>query len=431
MGYFINFSAQPPKNDQPPAADAPESPQTPPAPETDLTPEAPPSAGNADNAEILEAAARAPAPEEPSAPEPPEAPAATPAAEPAAASALEPPFRLLEEKDNPPTDIVFPFKSKSRPWLQRILKLAGSWWQASRPSFFLATIFPVTLGFLVAREQATALGGSVSFSLFAMILVACFLVHMATNISNDYFEHREGVDTPESLGGSRVIQEGKLSPRAIRYGIIFCYAVSFVLAIFIVKTNKVLWILTVFAAFSSFFYVAPPLKYGHRALGELMVFLNMGVIMVVGTYLALILNAFSLEFPDAPLAVPFDKNVLAMALPSSFMVAAILYFQSLPEIDEDRRAGKITLAGLLGKERAALAFLLWWPLVWLLTLSLYWSGLVGWPALLGILAIPLHASVCRKINRAENWPELDKYGYLVRIVYFITSFALIAGVIYK
>jgi 1,4-dihydroxy-2-naphthoate octaprenyltransferase len=243
--------------------------------------------------------------------------------------------------------------------------------------------------------------------------LASFLVHLATNLANDYFDYSLGVDTKDTIGGSRVIQEGQISPEQIKLAILICYVVSFILAIIIVGKNLSLWILVILAALSSFFYVAPPIKYGHRALGELSVFINMGLFMTMGT--------------QAALTGSFIREVGALALPISFMVAAILYFQSIPEIETDALAGKTTLANLLGKEGSYLVYLLWWPVIWLLMVTLYLSRLVEWPALLGLLSFPLHVAACRRFKMVDNWLELDRYGHLIRKLYVINAAALIIG----
>ena len=43
--------------------------------------------------------------------------------------------------------------------------------------------------------------------------VAC---HAGANLANDYFDHVKGIDTAESLGPSQVIQQGLLSPAAVK-----------------------------------------------------------------------------------------------------------------------------------------------------------------------------------------------------------------------
>jgi 1,4-dihydroxy-2-naphthoate octaprenyltransferase len=290
-----------------------------------------------------------------------------------------------------------------------------AWWQASRPPFFIATLGPLGLGFTATVKYT----GLVRPGLFALVLGASFMVHAATNMANDLFDHLQGVDAGAGIGGSRVIQEGKISPRALSLVVAVFYGLALAAAFVIVRFSGrpvLMWSLIVFAALSSFFYVAPPIRYGHRALGEVMVFLNMGLIMTVGTFLAL---------ADGH----WDKRVAALALPVAFMVADILYFQSLPEMELDRAAGKLTLAGWLGPERAILAQALWWPTVWLIMVILWLAGLAAWPALLGLLTLPLHLAAMKALRAAAetDWVSLDGRGHLIRKLYLLNSLALIAA----
>ena len=71
------------------------------------------------------------------------------------------------------------------------------------------------------------------------------------------------------------------------------------------------------------------------------------------------------------------------------MVAGILYYQSLPEIDTDKAGGKTTLANILGKDHALLVFRIWWPVVWVSIINLWLSGLAGWPVLFCLRSLSL------------------------------------------
>lgn len=289
-----------------------------------------------------------------------------------------------------------------------------AWWQASRPPFYIATLVPLTLGFTAAVKFT----GQCRWGLYLLILFASFVVHMATNLANDLFDHVQGVDAGPNIGGSRVLQEGKISARALTTALILLYSLGLITAVIIVHlaARPVLWLLIVFAALSSFFYVAPPIKYGHRALGELFVFINMGLIMTAGTFLAA--------------AGIWDNRVLALAVPVGFMVAGILYYQSLPEIDTDLAAGKRTVANVLGRDRAALAFIVWWPLIWLLMINLWLAGLAAWTVVFCLLTCPLHLAAIKKIKAAGDgdWLPLDRHGHLVRKLYFANGLILIASV---
>jgi 1,4-dihydroxy-2-naphthoate octaprenyltransferase len=148
-----------------------------------------------------------------------------------------------------------------------------------------------------------------------------------------------------------------------------------------------------------------------------MVFINMGLIMTIGTFLALSAGLW-------------DKRVAALALPVSFMVADILYFQSLPEMEIDPTVGKLTLAGRLGPERAVFLQTLWWPLIWLLMITLWLTGLAAWPALLGPATLPLHLPALRRARAAAagDWVSLDRHGHLIRKLYLLNSLLLILAV---
>lgn len=81
-----------------------------------------------------------------------------------------------------------------------------AWVQASRPQFFIATIIPLALGGILAAQA-----GHWDTTTWLVILLASFLVHLNTNLANDYFEYSTGADDGEAIGGSRVLQQGRIT----------------------------------------------------------------------------------------------------------------------------------------------------------------------------------------------------------------------------
>lgn len=291
-----------------------------------------------------------------------------------------------------------------------------AWWQACRPPFLIVDFIPVILGLVLAAHEL----GYWPWTRFAVILLGCFCLHTVANIANDLFDHLQGVDDGDNIGGSRVIQQGLISPRQITVAMFALLAASVATGAWLIVQSGQYWLigLLVFALFSAVFYVAPPVRYGHRGYGELFVALNMGFIMVMGSH-AVLVGGFS------RLTLPFGLIV-------GLMVAGILFYQSLPEIETDRLAGKYTLAVRLGKSRAPFLFRLWWPAVWVLLLNLWAVGVCGWPVALGLLSLPLYLTTCRRIRRAEesgDWLELDGHGHLVRKLYLLNGAALILGLL--
>ena len=284
------------------------------------------------------------------------------------------------------------------------------WIQASRPPFYIATLIPLFIGLLMAQVPRHA-------GRFLLILAGSFFVHLATNLANDYFDHARGTDSGEAIGGSRVIQEGKISPKTLLRVIILLYCLSFAIA-FIIMLGFDLFVLfpvVLFAAFSSFFYVAPPFRYGYYGLGELFVGINMGPIMVVGTYWVI--------------AGHFDRMPLYVSIPVGLMVASILYFQSLPDMKTDLAAGKHTLAVVLGKPGAFIVLILFWVLIYVAIVVLMCAGLLSWPALFFLTSVPVFVKMIRIVKTTEDWVLLDRHGKYVRILYGLSGIAIILGVI--
>ena len=240
-----------------------------------------------------------------------------------------------------------------------------------------------------------------------------FLVHLSTNLSNDYFDFMAGGDSGDALGGSRVIQQKKLTPEQILGAVIFCYAAAFIIGLWIVWTSQVWWLVVFigFAFFSSLFYTAPPIRYGYHGLGELFVGLNMGPIMVVGT--------------AAAVTGHFLPRSLWLSLPVGTMVALILFYQSLSDIEDDRAIGKFTLAVRLGRKNAVWGFRAFVGVALVSIVLLVAAGQLHPLALASLGTIPLAASVDRMIAKTADWKELHDRGGRVRIFYLVNGAILV------
>jgi 1,4-dihydroxy-2-naphthoate octaprenyltransferase len=289
-------------------------------------------------------------------------------------------------------------------------EILKAWIQASRPPFFIATLIPIVIGWLMAMGHGWN-GGR-----FVLVLVACFVVHFVTNIANDYFDFVQGTDAGNAIGGSRVIQQDKITLTQLGWAIILLYFIGFIISLYIVFGLKLYGLapLILFAFFSSLFYVAPPIRYGYHGLGELFVAINMGPIMVVGTYWVI--------------AGKPSWEAFFVSVPVGLMVASILYYQSLPDMDTDEASGKRTLAVRLGKQGAFFVLILWLAIIYLTIIILVASGLLSWFSLLSLLTLPIFLKLIRIIRSTEDWVLLDQYGKYVRMLYFFNGLAIILGV---
>ncbi len=288
----------------------------------------------------------------------------------------------------------------------------SAWVQASRPAFFIATLIPLSVGYTLAIQH----GIWQPFRFFC-ILTAAMMIHVATNLANDYYDHIQGADAGESIGGSRVIQEGKISLKELKRALILLYTISFSIGLYLIISLQ-LWemiALIVFAFLSSIFYVAPPIRYGYHGLGELFVGINMGPVMVIGTFWAI-----TGQLAWKPLYV---------SIPIGLMVAAILYYQSLPDMQTDRAVGKKTLAVRLGKRGAFIGLITLWCLIYASITCLVFARQLSIFALLFLTTLPIFFKLIILVKQTHNWVDLDRYGKYIRILYFLNGLAIIGALV--
>jgi 1,4-dihydroxy-2-naphthoate octaprenyltransferase len=222
------------------------------------------------------------------------------------------------------------------------------WMVIMRLPFLTATIVPILLGSAVAKSA----GFPISWGWLGITILGGCLLHIGTNTSNDYFDHISGTDeanynymVPFS-GGSRSIQMGLISAKGMLMVSLLSFSLSAIVGIpLIIKAgNLVLW-LGIIGAISGFFYTAPPFRFAsRRGLGELLIGINFGPLMVVGS--ALVQTGQIL--PDALLA----------GIPIGFLVAAIVYVNEFPDHDGDKATGKNTLIVVLGPKKARFGYVL-------------------------------------------------------------------------
>jgi 1,4-dihydroxy-2-naphthoate octaprenyltransferase len=205
-----------------------------------------------------------------------------------------------------------------------------TWLLALRPLSFTAAVIPVLAGTAVVAHQAVRPG------LFVLTLLGSVALQGGTNLVNDYFDHEFGTDTADSLGPSGVIQSGLLTPRAVLSGAFVMFAIGAAIGLVITAlTGWPVLVLGVVSVIAGYAYTAPPLKLAYRALGEVTVFVFMGVIIVMG--------AAYVQTEQ------FTLNAFLASLPVGLLTAAILHANNLRDIQDDRANQKHTLASLAGR----------------------------------------------------------------------------------
>lgn len=288
----------------------------------------------------------------------------------------------------------------------RVRRFLRTWWMAVRPFSFTASLTPVTLGATFAAYQ-----GEWDLLLFLVTLVSAVSIHAGTNLINDYYDWKKGTDTPESLGPNRALQEGMLTPQQVFWGGLVCFAFGAVLGLYLVWARGwfILW-LGIFSILAGWFYTAGPAAFAYVGLGELVVFIFMGPVMVVGSYYVL--------------AQRVGWDVFWLSVPVGLMVAAILHANNMRDLEDDLAKGKRTLANILGRENSRREY---WILIggsYVLLVGLIWLNYIPWTGLLALLTLPTALGLLqlasstdapRRLNRLvrETARLHERFGWLV------------------
>jgi 1,4-dihydroxy-2-naphthoate polyprenyltransferase len=215
-----------------------------------------------------------------------------------------------------------------------IVRRAGAWFEIARPFSFTASTVPVAAGGALA-----ALDGRLNWPLFVGALIAAVLLHVGTNVVNEIYDVRKGIDSITSPRASHALLKGRLSEREAFTLAAVAFTGCVAIGIWLVAARG--WPVAVFGVLGligGLGYTAPPLEYKFHALGPPLVFLLMGPLMVVGSYYVS--------------SGTFTWAALVASLPVGLLVTAILHGNEWRDVSEDARAGISTLSIRAGRHFA-------------------------------------------------------------------------------
>lgn len=258
-----------------------------------------------------------------------------------------------------------------------------------RAPFFTGSIIPVILGTALAWQTT----GHFSLVYFLAALVGGMSLHAGANVANDYFDWKNGTDNINKEfvrpfnGGSRMIQNGIMTPKEVLVESAVCYLIAFAIGIWLISQLGVtiLW-LGIIGAVCGFFYSAPPLKFvARRGLGEFIIALNFGVLMTLGAYFV---QTGTLAW-----------RPIIVSLPIAILIAAILYINEFQDYTADKEAGKNHLVATLGKRRAATGYLVLLAAAYLSIVAGIATGALSPWGLFALATLPLAVRAARVARR--------------------------------
>lgn len=262
------------------------------------------------------------------------------------------------------------------------------WWTAVRPRTLPLAASPVLAGIALAWAEGAPPLGFVALA----TLLAALLIQIGTNLHNDAADYVRGNDRADRLGPLRVTAAGWASAGTVQRAARGTFAAAFLLGIYLAfKGGWPIVAIGLASLAAGFAYSGGPRPISHTPCGELFVWIFFGLLAVAGSHW-LQAGYFSLS---ALLAGA------ALGLPA----AAVLLVNNLRDLDGDRRAGRRTLAIVLGDAGARRAYAVLMLLPYASLPLLAQTGRAG--AWLAVLALPASIMLVGRMRSGVTGPELN------------------------
>ncbi|MFX3616851.1 MAG: 1,4-dihydroxy-2-naphthoate polyprenyltransferase [Sporolactobacillus sp.] len=229
------------------------------------------------------------------------------------------------------------------------------WWQMMRPHTLTASIVPVTLGTAMVLPMRKP-----DLLLFAAMLIASIFIQIATNLFNEYFDYKRGLDTTESVGiGGSIVRDGFHPKTILRLAFALCLAAMFIGIYICVESNWWIALAGSVCILTGYLYSGGPRPIAYSPFGELIAGLFMGVFII---WISFFIQAETLTL-----------NCILISIPIGILVGGINMANNIRDLEGDRAKGRRTLPILLGRPRAIhfLSLLFAFSYLWIIGLMFF------------------------------------------------------------
>ncbi|MDP9727428.1 1,4-dihydroxy-2-naphthoate polyprenyltransferase [Alicyclobacillus tolerans] len=253
----------------------------------------------------------------------------------------------------------------------------GVWWRLFRPFTLTASIVPVIVGSGLAWTHHSA-----HLGLFFAMLIASMLIQSATNMFNEYFDYKRGLDDEHMVGIAGTIVRDGIDARIV----LACGWGSILLALLLgvyicASTSWWLAIVGILCIAVGYFYSGGPKPLSYTPFGEIAAAIAMGPTIVLIAYY---IQTSSISWRASVASIPIG-----------LLIGAILLANNIRDMDQDKVGGRKTIAILLGRERGRLLFGSVFLVTYLLVLLLViLNQLTPW-TLVVLLTVPSAYAVTR------------------------------------
>lgn len=267
---------------------------------------------------------------------------------------------------------------------------AKTWFVAVRPHTLSASVVPVLVGTALAARELP-----ISWLLFGLTLAGAVLVQIGANLTDEVADHAATDSALKYPAPHKVIARGLLSPAQVRLGAGVSFALATLIGLWLVmEAGWPLLAICLASLLVAYGYSAGPFPLGDYAVGEVLVFVFMGPVIVGGTAFVQSLG--------------FGWDVLLYSLPVAALVTAILVVNNIRDREEDAEFNRRTLVTLHGDRPARYGYLALLIIAYAAPFAAILLGLGGPLLALPWVTIPIAARVLGWVLAAEDRGTLHR-----------------------
>lgn len=276
-------------------------------------------------------------------------------------------------------------------WTTKLVKALA----ITRMPFLSAVLMPAFIGGAFAYHYVLDNPGTAfSWGLFLWAVLGVALLHLGSNVMNDYFDVKDGTDGANNnyflqfSGGSRAIELGLITlGQTKKLGLLLLAASGLIGAYLAWATGWPALMIGLAGLAIGYLYTAPPVRLvARRGLGELGIALAFGPLVTLGIVYVATLQLVPMAF--------------WIGLPAGLLTANILLINEFPDAESDALTGKNHLVVTFGKEKSTYIYLGILLAAAGLTLGLSFALPGGnlWLALVAVLILASGLAIFRHIR---------------------------------
>lgn len=273
-----------------------------------------------------------------------------------------------------------------------------AWILAARPKTLTGAAVPVMIGIACAVAMYGWCGIRVVPAVLCMLFA--LIMQVDANFINDYFDFMKGTDDEQRLGPKRACAQGWITASAMRSGLFVTTLLACIVGLPLVYYGG--WKMIMVGLACIVFCFLYTISFSYIGLGDLLVLVFFGIVPVCMTY-------WLTAPPTALTSIPFA--VVLMSIACGLIIDTLLVVNNYRDIENDRRAGKLTLIVRIG-ERGGLVLYLMLGLVGTIlaivgVVLLDWHD-GQWTQSLLIIYTPFHTWAFNEMRYIRKGAELNR-----------------------